>query len=207
MKKLNNKAFVLVETLVVSVFVLLIFVLIFRNGVPMLEEYVKVANYDDIDSLYTANLIRNTIRKDINSSDILDEMKKAQHLVDLTDCTKLVDINLCRTIKLRTNITEDDKIILTKSNPNVMKEYINNVKNKNKTNPSSLTNLEKYFVNNRRFESYIDHLINTYDSSLVKNKYMLIVTRTIENKNPYLEGNSEAFKDVKTVKFGTIEMG
>jgi len=44
LKKFKNKGFVLVETVVVSAFVLLIFVLVFRNGVPMMEEYKKLEN-------------------------------------------------------------------------------------------------------------------------------------------------------------------
>ena len=52
MHKLNKKGFALVETLIVSVFVMTIFSLIFTNFFPMMGEYERREGYDDIDSIY-----------------------------------------------------------------------------------------------------------------------------------------------------------
>ena len=54
MKKnnLQNRGFVLAETLVVAVAVTAIFALVFKHFYPLMGEYEKRENYDDIDSLY-----------------------------------------------------------------------------------------------------------------------------------------------------------
>lgn len=58
MKKLNNKGFALVETLIVSVFVMGIFTMMFSNFFPMIGEYEKRERYDDIDSVYNTYLVK-----------------------------------------------------------------------------------------------------------------------------------------------------
>ena len=58
MKKINNKGFALVETLIVSAFVIGIFSVMYANFYPMMGEYEKRENYDDISSIYNANLIK-----------------------------------------------------------------------------------------------------------------------------------------------------
>lgn len=194
LKKFNNKGFVLVETVVVSAFVLMIFVLIFRNGVPMMEEYKKLENYDDVDSLYAANLVKDVIKKDENYSSFLDQIQAGSiNYVDLTDCKKWSDLNLCETVKLRTNITKVDKIFLTHSDPSRIKG--------------------KVLQEDRRFNGYIDYLNNSYNEELVTDPYMIIITRTLEYNNPYLDealdenGNKqevENFENDKTVKYGSI---
>lgn len=50
--KLNNKGFMLVETLVVTVFVMTIFSIIYTNLFPIVAEYEKRETYDDIDGKY-----------------------------------------------------------------------------------------------------------------------------------------------------------
>lgn len=52
MKKINNRGFVLAETLVVSVFIMTIFTIIYINFYPLIGEYEKREFYDDIDSKY-----------------------------------------------------------------------------------------------------------------------------------------------------------
>lgn len=53
MKK-NNKGFVLVETLVVTVFVMAVFSVIYINFYPLVGEYERREFYDDVDSKYGA---------------------------------------------------------------------------------------------------------------------------------------------------------
>ena len=57
MKK-NNKGFVLAETLVVTVFVMLIFTIIYANFYPILGKYQEREFFDDIDSKYNAYWIK-----------------------------------------------------------------------------------------------------------------------------------------------------
>lgn len=63
MKK-NNKGFVLVETLVVTVFVAAIFSVIYLNFYPLAGEYERRTFYDDIDSKYGAYWVKFFIQRD-----------------------------------------------------------------------------------------------------------------------------------------------
>lgn len=63
MKKMNNKGFVLVETLIVTVFVVAIFSIIFMNFYPLIGEYERRENYDDVDSKYGVFWIKRMIQE------------------------------------------------------------------------------------------------------------------------------------------------
>lgn len=58
MFKMNKKGFVLVETLIVTVFVATIFTVMYTNFFPMFGEYERREKYDDIDSIYNSYLIK-----------------------------------------------------------------------------------------------------------------------------------------------------
>ncbi|NLA33399.1 MAG: hypothetical protein GX861_00825 [Tenericutes bacterium] len=66
MKKNTNKGFIIVETLVVSAFVLGIFTFIYVNVIPLIGLYEKRNTYDDIESVYNIN----TIRKNLNLNNL-----------------------------------------------------------------------------------------------------------------------------------------
>ena len=61
MKKLNTQGFVLAETLVVSVFLMVLFTMIYSNFFPLIGEYEKRENYDDVDGKYVAYWVKKMI--------------------------------------------------------------------------------------------------------------------------------------------------
>ena len=61
MKKINNKGFVLAETLIVSVFLMVMFTMIYSNFYPLIGEYEKRETYDDVDGKYTAYWIKKIV--------------------------------------------------------------------------------------------------------------------------------------------------
>ena len=61
MKKINNRGFVLAETLIVSVFLLVIFGMLYSNFYPLIGEYEKRESYDDVDSKYAVYWIKKMI--------------------------------------------------------------------------------------------------------------------------------------------------
>lgn len=68
-KALNNKGFVLAETLIVAVSISVMFALVFKNFYPLMGEYEVRENYDDIDSKYGTYWIKKFIQScDYNSS-------------------------------------------------------------------------------------------------------------------------------------------
>lgn len=60
MKK-NQKGFVLAETLIVTVFLMVIFTMIYTNFYPLIGEYEKREEYDNIDGKYTAFWVKRMI--------------------------------------------------------------------------------------------------------------------------------------------------
>ncbi len=62
MKKLNNKGFVLVETLIVSVFLVTIFSILYNNFYPLMGEYERRESFDDIDSKYAIYWIKRMVQ-------------------------------------------------------------------------------------------------------------------------------------------------
>ena len=66
MKRINNRAFLLIEFLIVTTFVTTVFTFIYRNGLPLMAEYTRRNNYDDIDSVYAVDLFRNLLMQDAN---------------------------------------------------------------------------------------------------------------------------------------------
>ena len=61
-KKLNNGGFVLVETLIVSVFVMSIFSILYNNFFPLMGEFEKREVYDDVDAKYATFWIKRLIQ-------------------------------------------------------------------------------------------------------------------------------------------------
>ena len=58
---LDNKGFVLAETLVVTVFLSIIFTMIYQNFYPLIGEYEKRENYNDVDGTYSVYWLKNLI--------------------------------------------------------------------------------------------------------------------------------------------------
>ena len=50
---MNKKGFVLMETLVVTVFTLFIFTILYNSIVPLLGKYTELAYYNDLDTTYS----------------------------------------------------------------------------------------------------------------------------------------------------------
>lgn len=76
MKKLNQKGFILAETLVVSVFLMILFTMIYTNFYPIIGIYEERENYDDVDGKYTAFWIKKLIESDGYNLDNLTEERK-----------------------------------------------------------------------------------------------------------------------------------
>lgn len=61
MTKINNKGFVLAEMLIVTVFLMVIFSILYSNFYPLLAEYEIREEYDDVDSKYEVYWIKKMI--------------------------------------------------------------------------------------------------------------------------------------------------
>ena len=61
--KLNNKGFMLVETLIVAVFSMAIFSIVYTNYYPIMAEYERREVFDDIDGKYGAYWMKKVIQE------------------------------------------------------------------------------------------------------------------------------------------------
>lgn len=79
MKKLNDKGFVLAETLIVTVFILTIFTMIYTYYYPIMGLYEERETYDDVDGKYVAYWVKQLIENDSYdfSSDPTEKNNKA----------------------------------------------------------------------------------------------------------------------------------
>ena len=91
MKKLNNKGFILAETLVVTVFLMVIFTMLYTNYYPLMGEYQKRENYDDVDGKYVAYWMK----KLIEDASYMPPPEKKQ-LLDTAGYLSLIHIGRCR---------------------------------------------------------------------------------------------------------------
>ena len=100
-----KKGFVLVVTLIATVFASALFVIIFINFYPLVGEYEKLENYDDIPSKYQAFWIRRMIE----SSDTSQQFKNTYNSFKLCSeqkargltCTynnEFIDISKCESL-------------------------------------------------------------------------------------------------------------
>ena len=113
MKKKNNKGFLLMETVIVGVLVLAIFVLVYQNLVPTIGEYETRIRYDDVDSVYAANMFKNILTNDANFKNIIQEVENKGYK-DVTDCTAFTgDLRTsCQVLKQQYGITGNNRIIV-----------------------------------------------------------------------------------------------
>ncbi|MDD3241393.1 MAG: hypothetical protein PHQ64_01240 [Bacilli bacterium] len=193
MINLTNKGFLLVETLVVTVFVMGIFLFVYNNTVPMIAQLEKMSNYDDMESVYGAELIKNMVKGDNNFSSIISNLDEDTFYYDITDCTNYTDQEFCTNLKsslklLTTDTTVNgktaysDRIIITDYNIKKLQEEINK------------GNL--FFTNrDRGLKEYITTLEDySNDGSITVGNYRVIISRTT------MDGNSF------TKKYANIEL-
>lgn len=102
MKKLKNKGFVLAETLVVTVFLMVIFGMLYSNFYPLIGEYEKRETYDDVDGKYSVYWLKKIIEdSDYHPSEDKKKNLNTYHFMrfecdDITDSDQKRDT--CKTL-------------------------------------------------------------------------------------------------------------
>lgn len=189
-KKFNNRGFALVETLVVSVFVMIIFTIIYTNFFPLIGEYERRETYDDIDSIYKTFLIKRMIESsNFTATNQFNSLSstKPYVLFDMSNpnnCSSLVNssgVEYCKNLVAETNTF---KIVFA--------NY-------------QLPNLKAYVKSHNELGSYLNDYIKTlpYYTNTNNNpngiKYRIIVLykRTVNEE-------SEASKDKVVYSYATI---
>ena len=175
-KNLNSKAFILVETLIVGVFIMAIFSLLYTNFFPLVGEYERYKDYDTVEAIYIAHWARVIALKGLPNNIYITA--RTTGYVDITDCSLYTSLNGqfdCTAYKTVNNIS---RIYLTPYNTTSFKNYV-------KDNESF----------SRSFREYISYL-PTYSKNASKTVdigyYRVIVEYT--SNDVYKYGTIEVFK-------------
>lgn len=154
----NTKGFVLMETLIVSVFVMGIFVFLYANLFPLVGEYERIETYDDLDSKYAAHLVRKMILEKGSSSTQSFTLSSGTYR-DLSTCNtnNYTDLIYCNQLMSKLSIT---KVYLTKYD---LTDFKNTVMNHYL--PGS----------DRALEDYVAYLPTFSTDSAKDNAYRVIV--------------------------------
>lgn len=185
MKK-NNKGFVLVETLVVTVFVMAIFSVIYINFYPLAGEYERREFYDDVDSKYNTYWIKTFIQgssydfyKSGGPADTISSNKYVVFKCD--DLTSPEDLTFCKNMWSRMEVKQ---AIITDYNLTDFKNVLQN----NNTIANSLGNM---------FTAYIEYLPFYSFSSLNGAQYRVLVEF---ERHMNSDRNSEVYNTYSTME-------
>ncbi len=182
MRNLNNRGFALVETLIVSAFVMGIFSLLYTNFYPLIGEYEKRETYDSIDSVYKTDLWKRFITKtkttitsssgdltgDFNFIKVFNASQNGKNeFCNITknpqECSKLWDTLNVNTIILSSyTITTLKSKIKDINTTEGMKEYISYL-------PKYETNTQKY--RGRIIVEYLERIDNERDNGSEEEKF------------------------------------
>lgn len=178
MRRVNKRGFVLVETLVVTIFVLALFIFVYKNTVPVIGDYEKMYSYDDVDSVYATNLFKQVILKYANTDYIDEYLSKPENTyLNITDCNNnsiYFNQEYCTKMKETLSIKEDDYIFITDYN---IEKFKKEVKNNIFFDSGKLSSFRDYL----NTVADTDSFYNTTDMPNKVGKYRLFLTRTVKN--------------------------
>ena len=101
MSKFNQKGFVLAETLIVTIFLMLIFTMIYSNFYPLIGEYEKREVYDDVDGKYAVYWIKRFIEDATYQLNPTKEDQMRNQGYVMFDCSDIQDStkqNACKNL-------------------------------------------------------------------------------------------------------------
>lgn len=189
MKRINNRGVVLLETLIVSVFVMTIFVFLYRNTVPMMSEYQKLESFDDVDSVYAANLVKYMVVTNISYKYIDETLLATNSYADISNCndTSLYsNSNYCTKLKQNLHIEDTDIIYITRYDSQALEEFRSDINDSSKDSLFAGGEL-------RKFRDYLKTVANSesfYSPNSEDNKiiglYRVFISRTV----PMMDGTT-----------------
>ena len=175
---MNKKGFVLVETLVVVIFVLLIFTILYNSAVPLLGRYKELSYYNDLDTTYDLYYLKKMVIGDDNYSTITNSTNG----YNILRCTNGTINNYTECNKLFTalDIDIDDKLL-----------YIN---------------LDDYNENTFNNDSNITNEINDYLKFIETNSKILLLEH--DGYISYIElGETKTIVSCPGCEFSTTASG
>jgi len=112
-KKINNKGFMLVETLIVTTFVAGVLIFLFIQFNNLSKAYDDSYVYNTPEGLYALEDIKKYVDTDIDLLTYINENIESLKYIDITDCNLFNNKNYCLKLFELENI---DKIFITTNN-------------------------------------------------------------------------------------------
>lgn len=198
MKSINNKGFILAETLVVTVFVMIMFMFLYRNSLPLVGEYERRENYDDLETVYAANEIKKLVMMD-PAFDTWASTVKTDYYKDLSDCTTFSTDDLrilCGTLKQKLGMdvgSKKDYILLVTNDINRFRLLVKN---------GTVFNGTGF----RAVKDYITYLPSITSTTAGYDQYYLIVSRSEILDIGKQEGDDVVYTQKQVQKFAYLEV-
>ncbi len=168
-KKFNNYGYMLIETLLVSIFIVSIFTLLYTNIFPLVGEYDRYKDYNTVEATYISHWMRKFASKGLE--DTMYDTAKTMGYVDISDCNLYTSHDMkfwCSGFKTTNHITA---MYLTTYSTAKFKTYV-----KNDTSFS------------RAFKEYVAYL-PTYENNTAKTPdtgyYRVIIEYEHDGRNQF----------------------
>lgn len=173
MKQIDSKGFVIVETIIVAVFIVGICTFLFANFLPLIGEYEKVSNYDNLDSKYKTHEIRKMILREIDSNyskksvftnyisdnsgyNIYKTYKVTENDLEITKyelCDSLKNINYCNAL-LGETFTDVKEIVVTPFKLSALKREIEDDNDASRALKEYIEYLPSYSKYSSNYDNY-----------------------------------------------------
>jgi len=122
MQRLNKSGFILTETLVVSVVLLISFIFVFTQFLNIFAQYQTFELYNNVDSLYVAKNIDSFLKED-NYNNVINALNSAgRPYYDFTNCSTLIFsfTDLCTALIQRADVS---RALFTNYNITNLKDF------------------------------------------------------------------------------------
>lgn len=161
MKKLNNKGFLLVETIVVATFTLTVLIALFLQFKNLLVSYNGSYNYNTVEGIYNLNAVKDYVMQYQSSENPLNKQLKSSNVPFLVlykdgSCNtelEMAGLNYCDELMRQGNFKT---VIFSSSDPTKLKDYLKSTENGNISEEMKnlIKRLEKVSDQNRLVAEY-----------------------------------------------------
>ncbi len=147
-KKLDNSGYLLIETLIVSVFIMSVFTLLYTNLLPLMGEYDRTKDYNTLEATYVAHWVRKTAL--LGLSDAAFYQASINGYSDISDCSQYSKNNSatwCENLKDTIHLKQ---MYLTPYSLDQMKTYVHQNKQFDRGWKEYISNLPTYNKNTNK---------------------------------------------------------
>ena len=188
-KKLNNRGYMLLETLIVSVFLMTIFTLLYTNLFPLVGEYDRYKDYNTVEATYIAHWMRKFALDGL--PDTFYNQAKTKGYVDISDCNQYTNQNMASWCAGFTSVAQVKQVYLTTYSTDIFKNFV-------KDNHAF----------SRAFQEYIAYLPSYAKNTSKQNYYRVIVAYELDGRLQFgtIELNKNAARAIPSESTSQINV-